>query len=147
MNTILKSLSIALFSIVFTSTAVAHEGHNHDGPSSFQPQKGGVVKSTESLNIEVVNKDTKLEIYTYDKEGKVLESTAFGLKANMKLPKSKKLENLKLDNITDSATGKFSHFEVNSKPKNTHRYTLVLEAKGPKEHHADKIEFTIELKK
>ncbi|OYZ10953.1 MAG: hypothetical protein B7Y39_19930 [Bdellovibrio sp. 28-41-41] len=147
MNTILKTLTIALFSIVFTSTALAHEDHDHDGPSSFQPQKGGVVKSTESLNIEVVNKDTKLEIYTYDMDGKVLDSTAFGLKANMKLPKSKKLENLKLDNITDSATGKFSHFEVNSKPKNTHRYTLVLEAKGPKEHHADKIEFTIELKK
>tara|TARA_B110001454_G_scaffold219179_1_gene250754 strand:- start:39193 stop:39636 length:444 start_codon:yes stop_codon:yes gene_type:complete len=147
MNTFIKALTIALFSATIASTALAHDDHDHDGPSSFQPLKGGVVKSTESINIEVVNKDSKQEIYVYDVDGKVKDTKTYTLKAGMKLPKSKKIEKLKLDSITDSTSGQFSHYEVNSKPKNTHRYSLVLEVKDAKEDHGDKIEFTIELKK
>lgn len=147
MNTFIRTLTIAIVSILIAATALAHDGHDHDGPSSFQPLKGGIVKSNESMNIEMVNKDTKLEIYVYDIEGKAKDTAAYTLSAGMKLPKSKKVEKLKLDNITDSATGKFSHYEVNSKPKGTHRYTLVLDVRDVKESHGDRIEFTIELKK
>jgi hypothetical protein len=156
MNTIMKKIitplsiafiSIAFISIAIVSTALAHDDHDHDGPSSFQPQKGGVVKSTEYVNIEVVNKDTNLEIYAYDMEGKIKDNGTYNLKAGMKLPKSKKVEKLKLDSITDSSSGKFSHYQISNKPKNTHRYSLVLEIKDSKEAHADKVEFTIELKK
>lgn len=147
MNTVTKKIAIALLSAFIGATALAHEGHDHDGPSSFQPQKGGVVKSNETLNIEVVNKDTKLEIYTFDNDGKPKDLAAFELKAGMKLPKSKKVEKLKLEPIFDSKDGTLSHYEINNKPKNTHRYTLVLEVKAAKESHSDKLEFTIELKK
>ncbi len=143
----MKLLSIALFTALFAATTLAHEGHDHDGPSSFQPLKGGVVKSTESINLEVVNKDTKLEIYVFDNDGKVKETGTFDLKASMKLPKNKKIEKLTLEPVTDTKTSKFSHYEINSKPKNTHRYTLILDVKDAKENHGDKIEFTIELKK
>lgn len=143
----MKLLLIGLFAALFATTTFAHEGHDHDGPSSFQPLKGGVVKSTEYINIEVVNKDTKLEIYAFDNEGKVKESASYNLKASMKLPKNKKIEKLTLEPVSDTKTSIFSHYEINSKPKNTHRYTLILEVKDANEHHSDKIEFTIELKK
>ncbi len=143
----MKLLSITLFAALLSTTTFAHEGHDHDGPSSFQPLKGGVVKSTEAINIEVVNKDTKLEIYAFDNEGKVKESGTYDLKASMKLPKNKKIEKLTLEPVNDTKTSKLSHYEVNSKPKNTHRYTLILDVKDAKEDHGDKIEFTIELKK
>lgn len=143
----MKLLTITLFAALFSITTFAHEDHDHDGPSAFQPLKGGVVKSTETVNIEVVNKDTKLEIYAFDNEGKVKESGTYELKASMKLPKTKKVEKLTLEPVNDAKTSKLSHYEINSKPKNTHRYTLILEVKDGKEDHADKVEFTIELKK
>lgn len=147
MSSLFKKLTMALLTTLIVSTAAAHDDHDHDGPSLFQPQKGGIVKSTETLNLEVVNKDIKLEIYIYNNEGKIKESDTYELKAGMKLPKHKKVDILNLEAVNDSKTNKFSHYEIKNKPKSTHRYTLILDVKEAKADHGDKIEFTIELKK
>lgn len=139
----LTALLLSLVSIV----SYAHDGHDHDGPSLFQPQKGGVVKSVEEINVEVVTKDSKTEIYFYDNDGKIKEAGSFQASAEAKLPRSKTVEKLTLHPITDASTKAVTHYEINYDPKGTHRYTLVLNIKELKHKHSDKLQFTIETKK
>ncbi len=141
MNIFSKLVIVIISTALFCAPVLAHEGHDHDGPSDFQPQKGGIVKSVEEINIEVVDKGAKIEIYFYDHDGKQKSADSFQATAEAKLPKGKKTEKLTMTPIAD-------HFEITyAAPKGAHRYSLVLNIKDTKEAHSDKVTFTIETKK
>lgn len=126
--------------LVLSIQAMPHEGHDHDGPSTLQPLKGGVIKSLESSAVEVVSKGKELEIYFFDKDGKPEEASKFKVTAYAQLPRTKKKEKVPL-------VPKEKWLEGTYDGKGTHRYTLILEIKPPNEDHADKVNFTIEPKK
>lgn len=138
------ALSIATASVFLSLSGHAHEGHDHDGPSSFQPQNGGIVKSTEEINVEVVTKDSFVKLYFYDMEGKIKPKESFGVTAEAQVPKSKKKTKLVLTERNEG--DKFDHYEISDGPKNVHRYTLALQLKEHSGGHNDKLTFTIEPK-
>ena len=137
----LLSTLFTIFGILLLTPSIGltHEGHDHDGPSQFQPLKGGIVKSVETANIEVVSKDKKLEIFLFDNEGTPLDVTKFSLTAETKLPKAKKAKSLELTALPNS-------FEASFDAKGVHRYTLILSVKNNLATHGDKLRFTIEPK-
>ncbi|MBL7543040.1 MAG: hypothetical protein JNL11_04450 [Bdellovibrionaceae bacterium] len=138
----MKTLTATLYFIVLSTTLWAHDGHDHDGPSSFQPKKGGVVKSTEDINIETITQKDRVNIYLFDNDGKKKTQDSFEINAQIQLPKQNKKETVKLKTILEE--GKFCHFELEGHPKKVHRYTLHLTVKDKKENHTDKLSFTIE---
>lgn len=132
--------------ILFTAAALfalglqAHEGHDHNGPAGVQAPKGGQIRGREEDFIEVVSKGKEIKIYIYDKELKPLDASQYTATAKVQLPRVKKAEDLALT-IKDNA------LEASYEAKKTHRYTLLLTVKGPKEAHADTLKYTIEPKK
>jgi hypothetical protein len=135
-------LATLAISLLVSTPILAHEGHDHDGPSSFQPKNGGVVKSTEEVNVEVVTKDQNLEIYFYDNAGNPFDLTKLQFKAEAQLPKSKKKTAIALE---QKATFQEAKFDA----KGAHRYTLILHLTLKEENavHKDTLKFTIEPKK
>lgn len=125
-------------SIVATSFAMAHEGH--DEPVSVQAPKGGVIKGIENAYIEVVVKGKDVKIYFYDKEMKPQDVSAFKVSAAAELPRTKKTEP-----VTLKAQG--NSFEAVFDAKGAHRYSLVLTVVDPKHGHDDKLTFTVEPKR
>jgi hypothetical protein len=136
--------ALLTLTLIFTaSQSFAHEGHGHDAPKSVKSNKGGVVKSLEETNIEVVSKGNKIEIYLFNKnetESKPLDVTPFKVSAKAEMPRTKKTEAIVLKPM-----GNF--FEATFDAKGTHRYTLLLSVKDPKTGHDDKLKFTIEPRK
>lgn len=141
-----KITQIALITLALSFTALqsfAHEGHDHDAPKSVKANKGGVVRSLEETNVEVVSKGNKIEIYLFNKnesESKPLDVAPFTLTAKAEMPRTKKTEDIALKPM-----GNF--FEATFDAKGAHRYTLLLSVKDPKTGHDDKLKFTIEPRK
>lgn len=121
-------------------TAQAHEGHDHDGPTTLQAPKGGVIKALEETRVEVTSKGKQLKIYLYDKNLKPQPISGFKVTAQAQLPRSKKVEDLRL-------LPKENHFEAEYDAKGLHRYTLLLSVDDPKTGHKDQLSFTIEPRK
>lgn len=136
----MKTALIAAFCLVVTPAAFAHEGHDHDSPKMIQAPKGGVVKSLEKTNVEVVSKGKNVTIYLYDKDMKPADVTGFEVSAKAELPRKKETEEVAL-------TAKGNSFEGSFDAKGSHRYTLIVAVKDPKTGHDDKLNFTIEPKK
>lgn len=136
--------SIVLCTLLSTVT-FAHEGHDHDAPSTFQPKKGGIVKSTESINVEAVTKDNSVELYFFDNEGNIKPKDSFEVSAESQLPKTKKKSKVNLEEVKNAE--QFSHYAITGGPKKVHRYSLILKIKDKHEDHSDRITFNIEPKK
>ncbi len=118
------------------SSAFAHEGHDH-GPGTVQAPKGGVVRSLETINLELLNEGKKVKIYVYDTKLKPMDVKKYLASATVTFPK-KKAETLKLAEAGD-------HWEVEVDSKNAHRYTLLLSIKQG--GHDDKVKWVVEPKK
>lgn len=122
------------------SVALAHEGHNHDAPTTLKAPKGGVIKALDESRVEVVSKGKDLKVYLYNKEMKPQDVNGFTVVATAELPRSKKTEEVKL-----SSKGTF--FEGTYDAKGAHRYTLKLAMTDPKTERTDNLTFTIEPRK
>lgn len=133
------SLVIALV-MILGSPLMAHEGHNHDAPTTLKAPKGGVIKSLDLARVEVVSRGKDLKIYVYDKEMKPAPTSEFQIVAKAELPRTKKVEEVML-------ASKDEFFEGSFDAKGAHRYTLKLAVTDSKTNRTDNLTFTIEPRK
>lgn len=141
MGSPMKKSVLLLTSLILTNPpqSWSHGGHDHDAPVMVAAPKGGVIKSLEKTNVEVVSKGNTVSVYVYDKEMKPKNTTGFVVSAKAEMPRTKKLEDIPL-------VAKEKGFEGNFDAKGSHRYTFKLEIKDPATGHLDKMNFTIEPK-
>lgn len=142
MNSVRQSLTLKVVAIFWAAVlvangAVAHEGHNHDEPVMVVAPMGGIIKSLEKTNIEVVSRGTAVAIYLYDRSMKPVETAGFKLTAKAELPRKKGSYDIKLAASRNMFEGTFD-------AKGIHRYTLKLTIIDPNTGHNDKLSFTIE---
>ncbi len=123
-----------------TPLVLAHEGHNHDAPTTLKAPKGGVIKAMDQSRVEVVSKGKDIKIFVYDKEMKPAPTTELQIVAKAELPRTKKEEEVKLDS-------KDHFFEGSFDAKGVHRYTLKLAVTDSKTSRTDHLSFTIEPRK
>jgi hypothetical protein len=141
---IMRNLFSALVLLLFPLAGLAHEGHDH-GPGNVPLQKGGIMRSLETVHLELVYKDKSVEIYPFETQvdpktpGKLkpAEVSRFPVSATVELPKAKaqKVE------LTPSG----DHWTASLDPKGAHRFTLILAIKQG--GHDDKVKWTVEPKK
>jgi hypothetical protein len=122
------------------SMCFAHEGHNHDAPTTIKAPKGGMIKALDESRVEVLSKGSNLKIYLYDKDMKPAASGDFKITAKAVIPRSKKTEDIKLE-------AKDVFYEGIYDAKGLHRYTLKLEVTHSKLGHTDDLTFNIEPRK
>jgi hypothetical protein len=133
---ILMLKTILLTSLVLFKTAsFAHEGEH--GPSTVQAPKGGVMRTLETVHLELLSKGTAVQIFAYDLNLKPADVTKYPVSATITLPK-KKSEALMLEPKGD-------HWLANFDAKGAHRYSLDLTIKQG--GHDDKVKFTVEPKR
>ncbi|UOF01903.1 hypothetical protein [Bdellovibrio reynosensis] len=126
-----------ILSLLFVSaTSVAHEGHDH-GPGAIQAPKGGVVRSLETINLELLSGEKNVQIYVYGTDMTAAKVKDYPASLTVALPK-KKAEHVKLTDAGD-------HWTAEIDPKNAHRYTLELSIKQG--GHDDKVKWVVEPKK
>lgn len=122
--------------MLLSLNALAHEGHDH-GPSAVQPPKGGVVRSLETVHLELVHQGKTLNIYAYEKDLKPASVAKFPATLTIALPK-KKAESINLEDKGD-------HWETNFDAKGAHRFTVELAIKQG--GHSDKVKWVVEPRK
>ncbi len=127
---------LILIASLLIPAAMAHEGHEH-GPSAVQAPKGGVMRSLETVHLELVAKGKNLKIYPYALNLQSAAASKFTISLSAALPK-KKAAPLKFDVKGD-------HWESSFEAKGAHRFTLELtiEQGG----HSDKVTWVVEPKK
>ena len=133
----MKHLITILISTLFAANVFAHEGHDHDAPASVKPVKGGIVRSLEELNVEVVTKGKDVTIYMFDHDMKPRKTEGLKVSAEAELPRKKGKSVLVLKDNGD-------HYTTVYDAKNAHRYDLKLKIFDPKVGHDDDLKFTIE---
>lgn len=140
----MHKLILASLILVFANTSMAHEGHDH-GPGNIPLQKGGVMRSLETVNLELVYKDKSVAIYPFETKqdprtpGKLTPADVgrFPVSATLELPKAK-TQNVELKPAGD-------HWLATVDPKGAHRFTFVLAI--TQGGHNDKVKWTVEPKK
>jgi len=130
----MKTLYIIL--ALICTPILAHEGHDH-GPKSVQAPKGGIIRSLETIHLELVTEGKTINIYVYDKNLKPADVKNFPANLTVTLPK-KKSESLQL-------ASKGDHWEAIFDSKNSHRFVLQLSIKQG--GHDDKVKWTVEPKR
>lgn len=133
------SLLILLVSLS-TPLIFAHEGHNHDAPTTIKAPKGGTVKELDEAIIELIYKGKDIKIYFYDKSLKPLANERFQIKAMAIHPRTKKE-----DPITFSITD--AHYHGIYDAKGIHRYSLKLNVLDKNLNVSVDVTFTIEPRK
>lgn len=128
-------LSLLFTFLAVTTCASPGLGHDHGAPT-FQPPKGGVLKSTHMGHFELVKNQNTVNLYVYNEDGKSLPTKDFKLTANLELPR-KKASSIILNDKT-------THWETIIDAKGAHRFTLKLLIDDGKEK--DNVQFTIENK-
>ncbi len=125
-----------LISILSFNIVLAHG--NHDS-GSVKPQKGGVIRSLETIHVEFVNIDDKLRVYIFNKDAKPkpMPTKDYPVSAKVILPRGggeKQVDLIAKDN----------HWETEYDAKGVHRYTFEfhIEQGG----HKDNLKFTVEPK-
>lgn len=134
------ALALTVSALAISAPAFAHEGHDHDAPTTIQAPKGGVIKALDESRVEVTFKGKALNVFLYDKELKPLAVTGFTVKAKAELPRGKKQEDIQLVPAGTSYTGVYD-------AKGAHRYTLLLSVTDPKTKRPENLSFTIEPRK
>lgn len=129
-------LKIFILSFTLVINAQAHEGHDH-GPSTVQAPKGGIVRSLETVHLELLTKGKIITVYAYDLNLKPANVANFPITATVTLPK-RKSEPLRLAPSGDHWRGEFD-------AKGAHRYTLELSIRQG--GHDDQVKFTVEPRK
>ena len=139
----MREMNVCVFVVALLcfTEALAHEGHDH-GPGSVQAPKGGVMRSLETVHLELKAEGKALRIYPYEMDAKTqklvpADVAKFPVKATVTLPK-KKPEALEL-------SPKGDHWEGTFDAKGAHRYALELAI--TQGGHNDKVKYTVEPKK
>ncbi len=130
----MKYLMMIILVVVGISVA-AHEGHDHGAPT-FQPPKGGILKTSLFGHFELVKKKDLVSLYLYSTDGKPLPTKGLTLKSELELPRKKSSP---ID-LTDKGT----HWETQVQSHGTHRYSLKINIHNGKEK--DYVTFTVENK-
>jgi hypothetical protein len=137
----MKRILIAMLVLGFSSmTLLAHEGENHDTPTTIKAPKGGVIKALDESRVEVLSKGNSIKVYLYNLEMKPATLSEFKLVAKAQLPRTKKTTDIKLES-------KDGFFEGLYDPKGVHRYKLILEVSHSKTKQTDRLTFNIEPRK
>jgi hypothetical protein len=129
-----KIIISGLFLLIATNLS-AHEGEH--GPSTVQAPKGGVIRSLETVHLELLSKGSTVQIYLYDVNLKPADVSKYPVSATVTLPKKK------AEPITFQPKG--DHWEAVVDAKGSHRYSLELNI--TQGGHNDKVKFTVEPKK
>lgn len=137
----MKMMKMSMLFLISALAAHAHEGHDH-GPSNLQAPKGGVLRSLETVHLELKAEGAKIEIYPYEKDAKTeklvaAQASKYPVSATVTLPK-KKPQALEL-------SPKGDHWEASFDAKGAHRYALELSI--TQGGHKDKVKYTVEPKK
>lgn len=125
-----------VIALLFAQSALAHEGHDH-GPSAVQPPKGGILRSLETVHLELVAKGKMLKVYAYDMNLQPVEVSGLPMTASVTLPRGK------AQALPLAAKGKY--WEAQFDAKGAHRYTVELAIRQG--GHDDKVKYTVEPKK
>ncbi len=130
-----KQILTILVSVLVSTLALAHGVHD---AGEVKPQKGGVLRSLETVNVELLQIGKEIRIYLYDKKLKPLDPKKYKASAKAILPRKKGEAELKL------RTGK-NYWITKFDAKGVHRYSLVffIQQGG----HNDKLTFVIEPKR
>lgn len=136
-NIILLTLVVSALSV---NNLSAHQGHDHDAPTTLKAPKGGVIKALDESRVEVVSKKNDIRIYVYDKDLKPAKASRFKIIAKAELPRTKKSEKINL-------VEKDFSFEGSYDAKRVHRYTLLLVVTDSKTDLTVDLTFTIEPRK
>lgn len=137
----MRKLVMALAFLGFCNTAIiAHEGKDHDAPTTIKAPKGGIVKALDQSRVEVLAKGKNIKIYLYDRDMKPAAINDFKIIAQAEHPRSKKVEDIKLD-------PKDSFFDGTYDAKGVHRYKLKLDVTHAKTGQTDSLTFNIEPRK
>lgn len=133
----MKTLKLLAFTVITAFALAAFAGAEHDhGAPTFQPPKGGILKSTHSAHFELVKGAKGISLYAYDKAGKGLPTKGLTLSAELEIPRQKA--------TPVTLTNKETHWEANVDAKNAHRFTLKVNIIDGKEK--DYVKFTVENK-
>lgn len=132
----MKQLLLGIL-FAFPLLGLAHGVHDDGGA---KPQKGGVLKSLETIHLEMVQMDKELRIYVYNKETppKSEEASKYPVSAKVVLPRKKGEHKLTL--ITNK-----DHWTTSYDAKGLHRFDFVLSIEQG--GHKDDVIFTVEPKK
>lgn len=139
----MKRLLFILMSIGVCAYAHAHEGDH--GPGSVPPQKGGVMRALETVNLELVYQDKLVKIYPFETKVDPKSPSKLDPSDPKKYPVSATLELPKGGPRPLALRVEGDHWLAQVDPKGAHRFTVVLaiEQGG----HSDKIKWTVEPKK
>lgn len=139
---VMKSLNyvVVMLGMLVSLTSFAHEGHDHDAPTTIKAPKGGVIKALDESRVEVVYKGKSVKVYVYDHEGKPAMASRFKIEAKAIMPRGKKEDVVSLQ-------AKENFFEAEYDAKGIHRYTLKLDVTDSKTGRTDPLTFTIEPRK
>jgi hypothetical protein len=130
----LRSIALTVL-LALSASSFAHDGEH--GPSSVQAPKGGVMRSLETVHLELLSKGSKIQIYAYETDLKPANVTKYPVSATVTLPKKK--------SVALVLEPKGDHWEAQFDAKGAHRYSIELDIKQG--GHQDKIKFTVEPKK
>ncbi|MCB0420605.1 MAG: hypothetical protein KDD61_06400 [Bdellovibrionales bacterium] len=130
-------ITTLMLAMLVSFPSLAHGVHDS---GAIKPQKGGVLKSLESVHLELVQMGQEIRIYVYNTETppKAEKVSQFPVSAKVVLPRKKGTQDLVL-----KANG--DHWTTSYDAKGIHRFDFVLtiEQNG----HKDKVVFTVEPKK
>lgn len=129
-----KSLGVLLLVTGLSHVAMAHDDH---GPSEAQAPKGGVLRSLETVHLELIVRGKMINIYAYSPDLKPTQVLNFPVSATVELPK-RAPQPLSLADRGD-------HWEAEFDAKGAHRYKIEL--KIFQGGHNDVVKFTVEPKK
>jgi hypothetical protein len=131
----LKTLLVCFAISMTASLAMAGADHDHGAPT-FQPPKGGILKSTAHLHYELVENQGIASLYVYNQEGKAQPTKGIKITAELELPRKK--------SSPISFEDKSTHWETKVNSQGAHRYTLKVHIDDGKDK--DYVKFTIEKK-
>lgn len=131
----LRMIAIVV-ALIVAPLAFSHEGHDH-GPGQVEAPKGGVIRSLESVHLELLTKGNTVFIYAYDENMKPDDVKKYPVSATVTLPK-KKAHALALMEKGD-------HWEAEFDAKGAHRYSIELSIRQA--GHEDKVRYTVEPKR
>lgn len=114
----------------------AHEGHHHT-PATVAPPKGGVLRTLETIHLEMLQQGKKVKVYVYDKKLKPLQAKSYKASALAFRPR-KRAEKIELKEMGD-------HWEYQYDARGAHRYTFELDIEQG--GHKDKVKWNIEPKR
>lgn len=138
---VVSRIGLLLLALPILSTQLhAHNGVDHDAPTTLKAPKGGIIKSLDESKIEVVSKGSNIKIYVYGKDLKPTPPTGLKIDATAVMPRGKTAEVIPL------STGS-NFFEGSFDAKGAHRYTLKLSVTELKSNRTEVLTFTIEPRK